>query len=110
VINLDVIVTAFSLAQNYPNPFNPSTKIKLAIPPQQSPLLGGDYRSGLVTVKVYDVLGNEIAILMNEEKPAGSYEVEFSNTVGGRKLTSGIYIYQLTAGSYTATKKMLMIK
>ncbi len=62
--------------------------------------------TNLVTLKVYDVLGNEIATLVNEEKPAGNYEVEFNAT----NLPSGIYFYQLNAGSFIETKKMLMIK
>ncbi|UCH66837.1 MAG: T9SS type A sorting domain-containing protein [Ignavibacterium sp.] len=100
------IVDEFNLAQNYPNPFNPVTKIKFTIPPQLNPLLGGDYRGGLVTLKVYDVLGNEIATLVNEQKPAGIYEVEFDAT----NLTSGIYFYSLQAGGYVETKKMVLIK
>ena len=99
VINLDIIVNAFSLAQNYPNPFNPTTTIRFWI---------SDF--GFVSLIVYDVLGNKITTLVNEHKPAGSYEIEFSATSSESKLTSGIYIYQLSAGSYSATKKMLMIK
>ncbi len=108
-------VENFVLYQNYPNPFNPSTKIKFTIP--QSPLLRGDGRSGLVTLKVYDVLGNEIATLVNEEKPAGTYEVEF-NLPAGRQgpassikyPASGVYFYQLKTESFIQTKKMLLIK
>jgi len=85
----------FSLTQNYPNPFNPSTKIKYTIP-----------EMGFVTLKVYGVLGNEIAILVNQEKPAGSYEVEFD----GKELTSGIYFYKLQAGDFVETRKMVLIK
>ena len=70
----------------------------------------GGKTGGFVTLKVFDVLGNEIETLVNEHKPAGSYEIEFSATSSESKLTSGIYIYQLSAGSYSATKKMLMIK
>ena len=72
----------FSMLQNYPNPFNPNTTIKYQIP-----------KLSFVTLKVYDVLGNAIATLVNEEKPAGSYEVEFD----GIGLTSGIYYYQFRA-------------
>jgi len=85
----------FELMQNYPNPFNPSTNIQYAVSSRQ-----------IVVLKVYDVLGNEVAILVNEEKPAGSYEVEFK----GNDLTSGVYIYQLQAGEIIGTKKMLLIK
>ena len=86
----------FSLSQNYPNPFNPSTIIKYA--------LGGRQ---LVTLKVFDLLGREVTMLVNEEKPAGNYEVEFS--INGR-LASGIYFYRLQAGSYVETKKMIYLK
>lgn len=93
--------TDFVLFQNYPNPFNPTTKIHFEIP-----LLGGDERGGLVTLNVYDILGNEVAALVNEEKPAGEYEVEFN----GSSLSSGVYFYQLKAGTYSETKKMLLLK
>jgi len=86
---------SFDLAQNYPNPFNPSTKISFQIA-----------ESGFTSLKVYDVLGNEVATLVSEEKPTGEYEVEFS----GSELTSGIYFYQLKAGNYIETKKMLLLK
>ena len=89
----------FSLFQNYPNPFNPSTKISW-----QSPV------SGHQTLKVYDVLGNEVATLVNEEKPAGNYEFEFKSSVGSLQLASGIYFYRLQAGSFVETKKMVLIK
>ena len=99
MINLDIIVNAFSLAQNYPNPFNPTTTIRFWI---------SDF--GFVSLIVYDVFGNKITTLVNEHKPAGSYEIEFSATGSESKLTSGIYIYQLTSGNFNTTKKMLMIK
>jgi hypothetical protein len=89
----------FSLGQNFPNPFNPSTSIQYAVSSRQ-----------FVTLKVYDVLGNEIETLVNEEKQPGIYEVEFNPASGKRKLTSGIYFYQLKAGSYIETKKMMLIK
>jgi hypothetical protein len=84
----------FHLDQNYPNPFNPSTNINYSIP-----------QSGLVSLKVYDVLGKEVATLVNEEKTAGSYEVEFN----ALQLSSGIYFYKLQAGSFVETKKMILI-
>jgi|GEM_PF-1654791 len=87
--------TKFSLEQNYPNPFNPSTSIQYTVSKRQ-----------FVTLKVYDVLGNEIATLVNEEKAAGNYAVEFD----GSTLTSGIYFYKLQAGIFIETKKMLMLK
>ncbi len=93
----------FILSQNYPNPFNPTTKIKFTIPS-----VGTSRYSGTVSVqlKVYDVLGNEVATLVNENKPAGSYEVEFDGT----DLISGIYFYRIEAGSFIKTKKMILIK
>jgi Secretion system C-terminal sorting domain len=85
----------FSLSQNYPNPFNPVTSMQYTIGNRQ-----------LVTLKVYDILGREIATLVNEEKPAGEYEVEFNGT----NLPNGIYFYQLNAGEFSETKKMVLIK
>ena len=90
----------FSLSQNYPNPFNPITKIKFEIPGQT---VNGN---ALVTLKVYDILGREVATLINEEKPAGEYEVEFS----GIGLPSGIYFYQLKSGEYIETRKTVLLK
>ena len=104
----------FVLHQNFPNPFNPSTKIKFTIPtsPQSPPYQGGEAKQGwFVQLIVYDVLGNEVAVLVNEEKPAGTYEVEFnSRGLIHQALPSGIYFYQLRAGSFVQTKKMLMLK
>ncbi len=94
--------TQFSLSQNYPNPFNPTTKIKYSIPFVEV----GHAPSLHVTLKVYDILGSEVAILVNEEKPAGEYEVEFD----GSKLASGIYFYQLKAGNFVETKKFILMK
>lgn len=93
-------VNKFSLSQNYPNPFNPITKIKFEIPGQARNDIA------LVTLKVYDILGREVAALVNEEKPSGEYEVEFN----GNALTSGIYFYQLKAGEYSETRKMVLMK
>jgi len=94
----------FVLYQNYPNPFNPSTKIGFQI---------SDF--GFVSLKVYDLLGIEMVTLVNEEKPAGRYEIEFNVTqsaTGGSKpeISSGIYFYRLEAGNYIDTKKMLFLK
>ncbi len=96
---------AFSLSQNYPNPFNPSTTIKYQIPD----LPAGRQELSFVTLKVYDVLGKEVATLVNEEKPAGKYEVEFRIAVI-YELSSGIYFYQLRAGNFVETKKMVLLK
>jgi hypothetical protein len=92
----------FSLEQNYPNPFNPTTTIKYSIPFVETHLDA----SLLTTLKVYDILGNQVATLVNEEKSAGSYQVEFNAST----LASGIYFYQLKYEGLTLTKKMLMIK
>jgi len=96
-------ISEFSLEQNYPNPFNPSTKIDFSISAVNA---NATKQSQLVTLKVYDVLGNEVATLINEEKPAGSYVVEF-NAID---LSSGIYFYQLRAASFIETKKMILIR
>ena len=89
------LLMSFQLFQNYPNPFNPMTKIKYSIPKQS-----------YVTLKVYDILGNEIETLANEEKPAGEYEV----TLDAVNLPSGVYFYRLQAGSFVKTKKMILLK
>jgi photosystem II stability/assembly factor-like uncharacterized protein len=94
--------TEFSLSQNYPNPFNPTTSLQYTIGNRQ-----------FVTIRVYDLLGREIATLINEEKPAGNYEVEFNaaNLPAGRQdLPSGIYFYRIKAGSYINTKKMVLLR
>jgi predicted outer membrane repeat protein len=107
-IEINNTPTDFTLYQNYPNPFNPSTTISW-----QSPV------GGHQTLKVFDVLGNEVATLVDEYKPAGSYEVELNIHSGeGRNLTSGVYFYQLKAGDPSAgsgqgfveTKKLMLIK
>jgi len=89
----------FELSQNYPNPFNPTTKIKFTIP-----VVDANFAS--TTLRVYDILGNKITTLVSEIKSAGTYEVEFN----GSKLASGVYIYKLTAGKYSASRKMLLLK
>ncbi len=88
----------FSLEQNYPNPFNPSTVISYQLPV-----------NSYVTLKVYDLLGNEVATLVNGQKPAGKYEVEFS-AGQNLSLSSGVYFYTIKAGDYISSKKMLLIK
>ena len=86
---------SFYLSQNYPNPFNPTTKIKFSIPQKSQ-----------VVIKVFDVLGNEIETLVNEEKLTGTYEL----TWGAEGLTSGVYFYKIKAGVFVETKKMILIK
>jgi len=85
----------FKLEQNYPNPFNPITRIQYRVSSTSN-----------VSLKVYDVLGNEVATLVNEEKPAGSYEVEFD----AAQLSSGIYFYKLESAGFVQTKKMMLVK
>ncbi|MEE9449588.1 MAG: T9SS type A sorting domain-containing protein [Ignavibacteriaceae bacterium] len=89
----------FNLYQNYPNPFNPVTKISYSIP-EMSPVM----------IKIYDVLGNEVIALVKKEQSAGFYEVEFSATGGATSLPSGIYFYSLTAGIFTETRKMVLMR
>jgi hypothetical protein len=96
--NIEVEVFAplvFSLEQNYPNPFNPSTTISYSIPV-----------NGFITLKVYDVLGNEVAILVSEEKSAGNYKV----LLDANNLSSGLYFYTLQSGNFSKTKKMILLK
>jgi hypothetical protein len=95
VTNLTEVPDGYSLGQNYPNPFNPSTEISYNLA-----------QKGFVTLKVYDVLGREIMTLVNEEKPAGAYKINFK-AVG---LGSGVYFYQLQAGNFVEKKKMVIIK
>ena len=85
----------YALHQNYPNPFNPRTTLKYSVP-----------QASNVIIKVFDILGNKIETLVNEEKPAGSYEVEFDAV----ELPSGIYFYRLQSGSFVETKKMVLMK
>ena len=95
VENVETIPTSYTLSQNYPNPFNPSTTINFSLP-----------KSDMVTIKVYNILGQEVATLVNTEMSAGSHSVKFD---AGR-LTSGIYIYQLRSGSFVMNKKMMLLK
>ncbi|MCC7159414.1 MAG: T9SS type A sorting domain-containing protein [Ignavibacteria bacterium] len=95
IINNQNLLKEYRLTQNYPNPFNPSTKIEYNI-----------IKSGLVTLKVYDVLGREVRTLVNEVQSSGVKEIEFNAAA----LPSGIYFYTLSAGDFTNTKKMILIK
>lgn len=94
------IPKSFSLHQNYPNPFNPATKIRFEIP------YTGDAYMRPIKITVFDILGKEVTVLVNEELKPGVYEVDFD----GSNLPSGIYYYRLSAGSFTQTKKMVLIK
>jgi len=100
IIEVEVLSpNKFSLEQNYPNPFNPSTVIKYTISNKQ-----------FVTLKVYDVLGNEVATLVNEQLPAGEYEVEFKPESSIKNPASGVYFYKLIAGTFSEAKKMILAK
>ena len=85
----------FRLDQNYPNPFNPITTINYSIP-----------KTGQITLKVYDVLGKEIATLVNEEESSGNYHIQFN----ANRLASGVYFYRLHSGNFVMTKKLLLMK
>ena len=91
----DEIPTDFCMNQNYPNPFNPSTTIAYQIP-----------KEGIVTLKVYDVLGREVTTLVNENKVVGKYSVEFSSN----QLASGTYFYRLTSADFTEIRKMILLR
>ncbi len=90
-----VLPTEFMLMQNYPNPFNPATSISYALP-----------KSEKVTLKVYDILGSEVATLVNEMQPAGNHVINFD----ARRLSSGVYFYRIQAGNFTQVKKMVLIR
>ena len=91
----DLIPTEFKIFQNFPNPFNPSTKIKYAIP-----------TNAFVNLTVYNVLGKTVTTLVNQEKPAGNYEIIFD----GSKIPSGVYFYRLTTNNFISSKKMILVK
>ncbi len=95
----------FSLEQNYPNPFNPTTTIKFRIP-LNSPLYQRGETGGLVTLKIFDILGREVTTLVNQHKPAGNYEVKFD----AGNLASGVYLYKLQAGEFSSVKKLMLLK
>ena len=91
----NTLPTKFSLSQNYPNPFNPTTNIKYSIT-----------KSGFVTLKVYNLLGQEVATLVNQNQRPGNYVVDFDAS----KLASGVYMYSIQAGNFNLTKKMILLK
>jgi hypothetical protein len=93
----------FRLEQNYPNPFNPTTKIRYTVAPPNLPKVEA---LGKVTLKIFDILGNEVATLVNEEKESGYHEVDFNAS----KIASGVYIYRLMSGKFILTKKMMVLR
>ncbi len=98
----DIAVSNYSLSQNYPNPFNPSTVISYSLA-----------KRGNVELKIYDVLGREVATLVNKNQSAGNYEVQFdasASSATARNLTSGIYFYRLQSGNFVESKKMVLVK
>ncbi len=96
-----MVPKTFNLSQNYPNPFNPTTVINYDLPVASK-----------VVLKVYDILGNEVATLINKEEAAGTYQVVFNslNTINHKQLSSGVYFYRINAGNFTSIKKMMLIK
>ena len=110
--NNSILDNDYKLYQNYPNPFNPVTTIEYHIPEithpsrfASSPLERG-LRGVLVELKVYDILGREVATLVNKKQKSGSYKVQFN----ANNLSSGIYFYRLTAGDFSKTKKLILLK
>ena len=97
VISFDetLSITDYALEQNYPNPFNPSTVIKYQIP-----------NDGLVSLKIYDITGQEVKTLVNQEQSKGRYEINFDAS----NLSTGVYFYRLTSGSFTKSMKMMLLK
>ena len=91
----EIVPNEYLLYQNFPNPFNPTTTIKYSIP-----------KLSFVTIKIYDVLGSEVATLLNEERPAGTYELNWN----ANNISSGVYFYTLQAGDFVETKKMILLK
>ena len=98
-ISVKEIPTVFELSQNYPNPFNPTTRIQYSLE-----------KAAQVSLKVYNVLGLEIATLVNGSQEAGSYTVQFNPNEGVLSLSSGVYFYRLEAGSFVSTRKFILIK
>ena len=91
----ELLADQFELKQNYPNPFNPSTRINFSVP-----------EASFIILKVYDILGKEVSVLVNEEKQAGNYQIDFDAS----ELTGGVYFYQLNTNSFVDAKKMILMK
>ncbi len=101
VVTVNLVLTKYTLYQNYPNPFNPTATIKYDLPKQSK-----------VELKVYNIMGQEVATLVSKEQQAGSYSVQFNTqqTTNNKQLSSGVYIYRLQAGNYTSVKKFVLLK
>jgi len=95
VTPVNEVMSGYQLSQNYPNPFNPTTNIRFNVP-----------KDGRASLKIYDIKGNEVAVYLDQDIKAGAYNVDFD----GSKLTSGVYFYRLTAGTFSETKRMMLIK
>jgi hypothetical protein len=95
VEQIDNVPASFELLQNYPNPFNPSTKITFKLE-----------QSGLTTLSIYNLLGQKVETLVNEDLPVGTHQVTFDAS----KLSSGVYFYKIEAGKYSSVKKMMLLK
>jgi len=98
-VEIEYVPQGFTLSQNYPNPFNPSTKIRYTIA-----------NAGLVSLKVYDVIGSEVVTIVNSNQEAGNYTVTFNSNEVKRNLSSGVYFYRLESGSFVSTKKFVLLK
>jgi hypothetical protein len=106
-------VIDFKLYQNYPNPFNPVTTIRYSVPDvtlSTSSRAESRDEVSRVQLKIFDILGNEVATLVNEEKPTGNYEIKFNPESSNKKLASGTYFYQLQIGNFVLSKKMILLK
>ena len=99
VSEISSVADVFTLAQNYPNPFNPTTKINFSIP-----------KSGYVSLKVYDILGNQISDLVSQDMTSGTYSIDFNAAVNGKALSSGVYFYRLKTADFSEVKKMYLVK
>jgi aminopeptidase N len=104
-VNIDALPTKFKLAQNYPNPFNPTTTINYTIPLLETGNISSP-QNMLVQLKVYDILGNEVATLVNRKQSPGSHQIKFDAST----LSNGVYYYQLRSGKFVKTKKMILLK
>lgn len=95
----EALISDYKLNQNYPNPFNPNTVISYELP-----------ENNYVTIKIYNLLGSEVATLMNGYQTSGAHKVTFNASSSGSRLASGIYLYKIQAGNFASTKKLMLLK